>query len=129
MRTNRCILLLALTSAPFAITVQAQSNQGALAGNVLDATQSAIPGAVVTARNTANGQVFTATSTSAGDYRFPSLDIGAYEVSVTAPGFATTRQSGVHHPDPIHDVAEPGDEHRSELADGRGKCVGPAAAD
>ena len=95
MRTNRCILLLALTSAPFAITVQAQSNQGALAGNVLDATQSAIPGAVVTARNTANGQVFTATSTSAGDYRFPSLDIGAYEVSVTAPGFATTRQSGV----------------------------------
>ena len=87
--------LIVVLVALFTLLAHAQSNQGALVGTIFDTSQSAIPGASIIARNTATGQTFTAVSTSSGDYRFPSLDIGSYDISVAAKGFQTTRQSGV----------------------------------
>ena len=56
----------------------AQTNQGQIAGNVVDSTGASIPGAQVTAKNEATGSTYNATSTSAGSYRFPSIELGRY---------------------------------------------------
>jgi hypothetical protein len=81
--------------AMLSCTVLAQSNQGALAGTIFDPSGSAVPGATIQARETATGQTFNTTSTAAGDYRFPSLAIGSYAVTVSASGFQKTEQAGV----------------------------------
>jgi hypothetical protein len=81
--------------ALFAGVIHAQSNEGALTGSVLDSTGSVIPNATVTAHDAATGQTFTTRSTTSGDYRFPSLSIGDYDLTATATGFSTTKQSGV----------------------------------
>ncbi len=73
----------------------AQTNQGQIAGNVVDSTGASIPGAQVTAKNEATGSNYTATSTSAGSYRFPSIELGRYTVTVNAPGFRPQVSTGV----------------------------------
>jgi hypothetical protein len=88
-------VLILMVTGLFTATGFAQSNEGALAGSILDPSGSVVPGAAVTARNTANGQTFNTVSTGSGDYRFPSLAIGAYEVSASATGFSTSKQTGV----------------------------------
>jgi hypothetical protein len=79
----------------FSLPLAAQSNEGALAGSVLDPTGSVVPNASVTAKNTATGQTFKTVSTAAGDYRFPSLAIGSYDVAASAAGFNTSQHTGV----------------------------------
>lgn len=83
-------LLLNLAS----ISVRAQTNNGIIAGTVLDPTGAAVDGATVTATNSATGQVSTTTVT-AGSFRFPSLLIGKYDLSASAPGFSISKQTGV----------------------------------
>lgn len=73
----------------------AQTNQGQIAGNVVDATGASIPGAQVVAKNEATGSNYNATSTSAGSYRFPSIELGRYTVTVNAPGFRPQVSTGV----------------------------------
>ena len=73
----------------------AQSSRGELAGSVTDTTGAAIPGATVDATNQATGGKNEAKSSSAGSYRFSDIPLGVYTVTVTAPGFATTTNTGV----------------------------------
>jgi hypothetical protein len=87
--------LLLLLAGPLACTAIAQSARGALAGNVTDSTGAVISGATISAVNQSTGGKNEAKSTSAGVYRFPSIPIGVYTVTVTAPGFATSTDSGV----------------------------------
>ncbi len=79
----------------FPVMLKAQSTRGELAGNIVDSSGAAIPGAVVLATNEATGGKNDARSTSAGSYRLASLPIGTYTVVVTAPGFATSKNTGV----------------------------------
>ena len=88
-RVGRSLLPLVISSIALA-----QTNNGAIAGSVVDPTGAGVDGATVTARNTATGQVST-TKVIAGSYRFPSLLIGKYEVNVTAQGFNGSKQTGV----------------------------------
>ena len=88
-------VLVVIVAGLFSSVAFAQSNEGALAGAILDPSGSVVPAASVTARNTSNGQTFDTVSTGSGDYRFPSLAIGAYEVSASAKGFSTSKQTGV----------------------------------
>ncbi len=69
-------LLLGLVIAP----VEAQETSGAINGTVSDETGAILPGVTVTATNTANGRVSTATTDSAGTYRLPPLEPGRYTV-------------------------------------------------
>jgi len=85
-----CALL--LFSGVFAI---GQTNQGVLAGNVLDTTGAAIPGANIVAKSDESGTQYTTKSTSAGSYRFPSIQLGRYTVTTAAPGFSTASNTGV----------------------------------
>jgi Carboxypeptidase regulatory-like domain/TonB dependent receptor len=73
-----------------ATTLIGQQNitSASLRGRVLDANQAAVRGATVTASNVATNQKLTATTDSEGRYRFPSLVVGDYRVSVKAMGFA-----------------------------------------
>src|SRR6478736_8664610 len=84
-----CVLFLS-TNSSFA-----QAGRGAINGSVSDASGAIIPGATVTATDTATGAKLTATTTAAGIYSFVSLSPGNYEVSASLKGFETTVRKGV----------------------------------
>lgn len=73
----------------------AQTTNGQIAGNVLDPSGAAIPNAAIIAKGEETGTTFNAVSTSVGSYRFPSIPLGHYTVTTTAPGFKSTVNTGV----------------------------------
>jgi Carboxypeptidase regulatory-like domain/TonB dependent receptor len=73
----------------------AQVLYGTLTGTVVDSTGAVIPGAQVTALEGQTGVSQTATSDSAGIYRFPTLLPGTYKVTIAAGGFAPQESDGV----------------------------------
>lgn len=73
----------------------AQTTQGIIAGNVLDSTGAVVANAKIIAKNEATGSVYNTVSTSAGSYRFPSISLGRYTLTTTAPGFKATVNTGV----------------------------------
>jgi hypothetical protein len=54
-----------------------------------------IVGAEVVAQNNATGEQHTSITNGSGDYVFPSLAPGVYQISASAPRFSTTRYNGV----------------------------------
>jgi hypothetical protein len=72
----------------------AQTNEGGIAGNVLDDSGAVIVGAKVTAKGQATGQQHESV-TSEGGYRFPSLPVGLYDLTVQRDGFSSVTQTGV----------------------------------
>ena len=64
-------------------------------GQVLDTSNSAIPGAQVKMTQTATQYVRSATSGADGTYSLPNLPVGPYTLEVTAAGFKTYVQSGI----------------------------------
>lgn len=75
-------------SAPSARAQNAIST-GSISGQVTDAADAAVVGATVTAVNEATGVKLTAKTNSTGFYSFPSLTVGAYDISVSVTGFKT----------------------------------------
>src|SRR5713226_1000387 len=67
--------------------VFAQADRGTITGTVQDPANSMVPGAVVVAKNTANGSAFQTTTTTTGNFPLPSLPAGIYEVTAEAAGF------------------------------------------
>lgn len=92
-----CVLTLALVTLLFANTAfsQAQATAADLVGTVLDPSDANVPGATVTARNSATGISRTTTASDSGEYQFISLPPGSYEISAEAPSFKKTVISGV----------------------------------
>jgi hypothetical protein len=89
--------MVALFVTLFAASASAQlSGKGQITGTVTDKTGAVIPGADVTAINTATQIKVTAKTTAAGDYHFSALDAGVYTVTASAPGFQTLRQENIH---------------------------------
>jgi Carboxypeptidase regulatory-like domain len=84
-------VLAGVTSA----NLSAQTSNGNLSGNVLDASGAVIPNATVTATNNATHTSSETKSTSAGDYRFPNIPQGTYTVTAVATGFSTATETGV----------------------------------
>ncbi len=64
-------------------------------GQVLDTSNSAVPGAQVKMTQTATGYVRIATSGADGTYSLPNLPVGPYTFEVTAQGFKTHVQPGI----------------------------------
>ena len=77
------------------LSLQGQTNQGIIAGTVVDQTGAAVGGAKVVAKSSATGASLTATSGGDGSFRFPSLTIGTYDLTVSQSGFGTVTQSSV----------------------------------
>jgi len=84
-----CLMML-LTGAAFG-----QTNQGSIAGNIVDQSGALVPSAKITATSKSTGSVYETVSSSAGAYRFPNLNIGSYDVKASAPGFKETVSTGV----------------------------------
>jgi hypothetical protein len=91
LQTVICIALVAgtLSVAP------AQSNRGSMAGSITDSSGALIPGAKISIRNTQTGVSSETVSSADGNYRFPELPVGAYDVNVTLNGFKTAQRTGV----------------------------------
>jgi hypothetical protein len=68
-------------------TLYAQYDNGSLIGTIHDASGAVVPGATITATNTATGIAETQTSSPSGDYLFPSLHVGTYSITVVMSGF------------------------------------------
>src|SRR5258706_769705 len=64
-------------------------------GTVRDSTGSVVPGAVISATQTATGFVRTVESSGGGSYLLPSLPVGPYRLEVRKDGFTTYVRSGV----------------------------------
>ena len=71
-----------------ALAAQAQTT-GTISGVVTDKAGALVAKVEVKARNTASGEVRTAMSNAAGEYSFPSLEPGDYELTFALAGFAT----------------------------------------
>jgi hypothetical protein len=78
--------------SPMAVS---QLNQGSIAGNVVDPTGALVAGAKLTAKSQSTGSVYQAVSSSAGSYRFPNVNIGTYDITVSSAGFKTTTLTGI----------------------------------
>ena len=77
-------LLLAVTGL-----VAAQAGTGSLTGTIKDTQAAVLPGATITATNTATGGVRTTVSNESGAYNLPGLPPGAYTLKVELSGFRT----------------------------------------
>jgi hypothetical protein len=86
-------VLAALLMAPVALL--AQGSTGELSGAVLDDTGAALPGTTVTATNPVTGFTRTDTTAGNGNYRFPSLPVGTYNVTAQLQGYATVTVEAV----------------------------------
>lgn len=75
--------------------VNAQVAGAMLTGTVTDSSGAVIPKAQVTITDVATGVARRIAADSAGLYSAPNLLPGTYQVSVTAPGFATEVQNGI----------------------------------
>lgn len=73
----------------------AQSTAGSISGLVTDQQQGALPNATVTTRNVETNVTLTVQTDGEGRYRFGSLPVGAYELTVEASGFAKYVQTGI----------------------------------
>lgn len=89
----RRLLLLGAALLFLAPAVLAQTAQ--LTGRVNDATGAVVPGAQVTATNTATGFKRETVTNEEGNYVIPLLQPGSYQVMVQKPGFRPILQSDV----------------------------------
>lgn len=74
---------------------RAQVAGATLTGTVTDSSGAVVPKAQVTITDVATGVARKITADNAGLYSAPNLLPGTYQVSVTAPGFATEIRSGI----------------------------------
>ena len=70
-----------------AVAAYAQTT-GVISGVASDKAGALLPNVTVTAKETATGESRTATTNAAGEYSFPALRPGDYEISFKLPGFA-----------------------------------------
>src|SRR3982751_3355749 len=84
-----------LLAAFIAHTLLAQSPEASVTGFVRDVSGGAVPGAKITAVNTALGQTSIAETNDSGLYSLRRLPIGAYSLTVEKAGFTGQTRNGL----------------------------------
>jgi len=69
------------------VSMQGQTERGAITGTVSDASGAAVPGAEITVTNIATNIRTSTTSTGTGTYRVTNLPPGIYNIASTKEGF------------------------------------------
>jgi hypothetical protein len=64
-----------------------QGDRGTVTGTVSDPAGAVIAGAAIELRNAETGVVYQTATTATGNYTVAQIPVGAYELSVTVPGF------------------------------------------
>ena len=68
---------------------------GSMSGTIKDPSGSVIPGASLALANLDLTTQYKATTDEQGNYSFPSLPVGRYELTIEATGFKTVRRTGL----------------------------------
>ena len=89
MRTRKIVVCFAVALFALCNTlpVCAQQDTGSISGTIFDASSAVLPGATVTLKNAGTGLVRTVNTGARGEYVFTPLQVGRYELTVSAPGF------------------------------------------
>ena len=88
-------LIAVLIAAPLAGPLMAQQTSGAVRGQVKAKKGGAVANAAIVLRNGETGFSRTVSADAQGNYQFSLMPVGMYELSITAPGMRTLRNSGV----------------------------------
>ena len=88
-------MMMILTLSFSTMSAFAQYDNGSLVGTIKDPSGAPIPNATVTITSEATAIVTTVKTNGAGDYEVPTLKVGAYDISATAQGFASTQATNV----------------------------------
>jgi hypothetical protein len=75
--------------------LSAQIVGATVSGTVVDASGAATPGVTIYFKNVATGNIRNAVTNEVGFYIAPNLQAGNYELTASAPGFATQVRSGM----------------------------------
>ena len=94
LRTCALFLVLAMLTI-FAMPVADAQGMGKIVGTATDPSGAAIAGAKVVVTQAGTGVSNETTTNSTGGYVFPVLPPTTYNVTISAPGFATSMQKGV----------------------------------
>jgi hypothetical protein len=86
----RWLVLIALFAVTFS-ALRAQTFRGALSGIVVDVQGAVIPGASVQLKNPATDTVVDSKSNKDGEFNFPELPPGIYQLTVSFTGFQTQK--------------------------------------
>jgi hypothetical protein len=88
-------LALLVLAVAFPFLVSGQTFRGSINGTVTDASGALIPGAKVTATDTATSAARETVSSGAGEFLFSDLPQSTYTIKVEAAGFQVTEVTGV----------------------------------
>ena len=94
MGTVSIVRKLALVLVVAALPMRAQT-LGEITGRIVDASGAAVPSASVTLVNSATNFERETLSNGTGDYTFPSLAPGIYNLKISHQGFKTSESQGV----------------------------------
>jgi hypothetical protein len=95
MKSLRRLCFSCAAAGLFAVSLQAQSIYGTLTGVVSDPTGAVVAGATLQLRDQQSGSQRDTTANNDGYYTFVSVPPGAYQLTVTAKGFETFRETGI----------------------------------
>ena len=89
-----CLLCLVSVIATCSMLV-AQTSTGSITGNVTDQSGAAVPGAHIKITSELTGTSRETVSDPTGLYQALFLPVGRYSITVSAPGFQETTQTGI----------------------------------
>jgi hypothetical protein len=95
MRRYLFATLIIAFCAFLAVPALAQQTMGTVRGLVQDATNAAMPGVTVEARQVGTGYLRTVVSDAEGAYSLTALPVGTYDLSVDLSGFKRIEKKGV----------------------------------
>ncbi|MBV8731152.1 MAG: carboxypeptidase regulatory-like domain-containing protein, partial [Acidobacteriia bacterium] len=94
MKTELIAGLIGILSVIFCGSLRAATT-GKIAGTVTDPSGAGIPMVSITITNTGQGSVTRVTADDHGDYIFPTVPVGTYDILFTAPGFRSEKRTGL----------------------------------
>jgi hypothetical protein len=79
----------------FASALSAQTSLGTITGTVTDQNGAGVPAAKISVTLTASNLTYTGASSQDGTYNIGQLPVGGYELTATASGFKTFKQTNI----------------------------------
>jgi hypothetical protein len=89
------LLLILFAVIALVVSGVAQTFRGTVSGTVTDKTGAVIADAAVQLTNPATGVVLNAKSNKAGEFNFPELQVGIYNLTVSFAGFQTDKVDNI----------------------------------
>ncbi len=86
---------MALALLPGLVVIGFAATGGSISGTVKDSTGGVVPGAAVSAVNPQTGVKQSVATNAAGQFSFPALAVGQYDIEIADKGFRPYRRAGI----------------------------------